>query len=171
MNCIIHWCKNFPALNRKQQVGIILFILLLLVGSATAQELDPVQWEAKIFTEEDQDKIVVKAAIEDGWYLYSQFIGEDGPIPTSFNLGIYQAEQEQIAYSFIDAKESSKYTLNAFDEMFQMELTKFKKSATFTLESEESFTENTVYIMVEYMCCDDQQCLPPVTKELIINNK
>lgn len=171
MNCIINWCRNFPALSNKQRAGVILVFLLLLVGSLTAQEIDPVTWEATLESEGDEQALIMKASIEDGWYLYSQFIGEDGPIPTSFAIGTADEENEQTKYSFIETKESSDYTINTFDEMFQMELTKYKKSASFRYEIMENLDDQTIYIMVEYMCCDDMQCLPPVTKELIINNK
>ncbi len=170
MNCLIHWCKNFPALNFKQRLGVIIVILLLAIGSATAQELDPVQWEANLLSTDSIEQIETKATIEEGWYLYSQFIGEDGPIPTSFSLGLAQQESDETVYSFVEANEFSDYTVNTFDEMFQMDLIKYKKEATFSIAADE-IVGKTIYIQVEYMCCDDNQCLPPVSKELIINYK
>lgn len=170
MNCLIHWCKNFPNLNRKQRLGVIIVILLLAIGSATAQELDPVQWEANLLNTDSIAPIEINATIEDGWYLYSQFVGEDGPIPTSFSFGLAQQESDETVYSFVEANEFSDYTVNTFDEMFQMDLIKYKKEATFSIAAD-GIVGKTVYILVEYMCCDDNQCLPPVSKELILNYK
>ena len=95
MNCLINWCKNFPNLNRKQRLGIIIVILLLAIGSATAQELDPVQWEANLLNTDSIAQIEINATIEDGWYLYSQFVSEDGPIPTSLSFGLAQQESDE----------------------------------------------------------------------------
>ena len=63
---------------------LILF-LIALPFLISAQIYDPVSWT---FSQEqissDEIELTFSAEIEEGWYLYSQNIADDGPVPTSF---------------------------------------------------------------------------------------
>ena len=47
---------------------------------------DPVDWSFELVQEEgsNEAELVFTARIDEGWHLYSQFLGDDGPIPTQF---------------------------------------------------------------------------------------
>src|SRR3546814_20388903 len=66
----------------------ILFCLILLSGfGANAQIFDPVSWKYSARPAVTDEAVVsIKAVIEQGWHVYSQHIGEGGPIPTSFKF-------------------------------------------------------------------------------------
>ena len=66
----------------------ILFIVVLVFPTLLfSQIFNPVTWE---FSKKDLGggdyELIFKASIEDGWYLYSQFIEDDGPLPTTFTF-------------------------------------------------------------------------------------
>ena len=81
--------QNF-AKNKKVSMRRIMLLafLLNLAMPVFAQYANPnVQWSystKKIGT--DQFDLIVTANIAKGYHLYSQFIGEGGPIPTSFTF-------------------------------------------------------------------------------------
>ena len=62
-------------------------IILVFPTLLFSQIFNPVEWE---FSKEDlgggEYELVFKASIEDGWYLYSQFVEDDGPLPTTFTF-------------------------------------------------------------------------------------
>ena len=98
--------------------------------------------------------------------MYSQEIDEGGPIPTSFKLS-YDVKK----FESIKPKEISKYMLVSMDDMFLMELTKYKNDVRYTYPLDKAMTNGTIQIIVEFMCCDDTQCLAPKTVELTLNIK
>lgn len=146
-----------------------LLVLILSVVAINAQILKPVKWS---FSTEQvsatEYKLIFKAKIDDGWYLYSQDIAEDGPIPTTFTF-------ENTGSAKLNGKpsESGEKTKEGIDEMFDVFIRKFGKSATFVQNV--SITENTkVTGYLEFMTCDDERCLPPeivdFSFDLVANN-
>jgi len=100
--------------------------------------------------------LTLEAKIDQGWYTYSQFLEEDGPIAT----GIYFDEQEGLERKGT-ARESGAVKVEEYDTNFEMELVKFKQSAIFeqSFQLNDAATPVTGYL--EYMVCNDTQCLPP----------
>ena len=98
--------------------------------------------------------------------MYSQEIDEGGPIPTSFKLS-YDGEN----FEFINPIENSKYKIISTDEMFLMELIKYKNEVRYTYPLDKVINNGTIQASVEFMCCDDTQCLAPKTVELTLNLK
>jgi thiol:disulfide interchange protein DsbD len=68
---------------KKNLLALIFFLPSLLFS----QIFNPVEWS---FSQEDlgdsEYNLVFEANIEDGWYVYSQNVGDDGPIPTGVYL-------------------------------------------------------------------------------------
>jgi hypothetical protein len=63
---------------------ILLFSIFTLFASA--QIFNPVSWDFSYTQISDTEvDLHFKAAIDDGWYVYSQFTG-DGPVPTEFTF-------------------------------------------------------------------------------------
>ena len=128
------------------------------VGSAEQSGLlDPVKWS---FEHEklEEDTYVLKmiATVDPGWYIYSQNIDEGGPIPTSFIF------TEGDHYQLIgETKEEGKGRVEGFDQIFEMNVIKFKKKVTFSQKVRLMDDSNPVSGSLEYMTCDDERCLPP----------
>lgn len=123
-----------------------------------SQDLHPVTWSFELVYQGYgvPSKLIFNATIEDGWYLYAQDLAEGGPIPTHF----YFDEVDGVEFP-VFCEEASEYTVEKYDEMFAMDLKKFKHFVAFTQEIiiPEQLENITGYL--EFMCCDDTQCLAP----------
>ncbi|GAB3662413.1 cytochrome c biogenesis protein CcdA [Echinicola sediminis] len=141
----------------------IIFLCCAAIFSAQAQILEPVSWSAESKAlDNGLVELIITAEIEAGWHLYSQHIEEGGPVPTSFTLNSSDA--------FVlkgEVDELTKATTN-YDDMFLMDVSYFSDKAVFkqTIEAKEGKGE--VLATVEFMVCDDTQCLPPNQVELSI---
>ncbi len=134
-----------------------LLLLLLSFASITfAQILDPVKWSfAKEELGNNEYNLVFKANIDDGWYVYSQFLDEGGPVPTTFHY-----EKNNGVETIGKLTETGEKIKEGYDKMFEMNVKKFGHSATFK-QKVKVIGEATISGYLEFMTCDNQQCLPP----------
>lgn len=134
----------------------LLFTFLLFIpGLLFSQILNPVEWQfSKEDLGDDEFNLVFKATIEDGWYVYSQFIGDDGPIPTSFTF--FESDQ----YELVGGTQEDE-PVEQFDPNFDMVLKYFKNEAVFTQQVKALSTDALVKGEFVFMVCDESQCLPP----------
>ena len=145
---------------RISRLAAVLFLGLAATSGFT-QILDPISWSfSKERTGEGEYDLIFTAGIENKWHLYSQFLPEGGPIPTSFRF------DESTTFERIGEVEEVTKPEVKFDPSFNMDLTMFSHEAVFRQKirvlSEEAFT---LAGSVEYMCCDDERCLPPTEEE------
>jgi thiol:disulfide interchange protein DsbD len=136
--------------------AVLLAYALMFSFPALAQQPAVVDWsyEAKALGEGEYE-LKFTAAIKAGWYLYSQHLEEGGPIPTTVQVN------EHPKVSVLSEVSESGSAVEGFDEMFGMKIKKYKKQAVFTqrVKIEEGVEAITGYI--EFMSCDEEQCLPP----------
>jgi thiol:disulfide interchange protein DsbD len=141
---------------------ISLLSFLLLFSASYAQIYDPVKWSTSVEKISDTEyDLIIKATIEDKWHLYAQNVPEDGPIATTF---IYT---ETDAYRLVGSTtEEEGYSAPepAFDNMV---IKYFKDNATFK-QRVEILSKNAQKIIgeVEFMVCNDFNCLPPAFVDL-----
>lgn len=116
----------------------------------------PVKWtfETKKISE-DKIQLIAVAAMDKDWVIYSQFTEDGGPIPTSFEIDGTETK-------FV---ENDKATVE-FDALFEINVSKFKKTATFILEGNKSMIGKSA--SVTYMTCDGARCLAPKTVDFSI---
>ena len=69
-----------------QNAAVCFLLLTINSFQAKAQILHPVKWSFSLEQSESETTLLLKATIEKPWHLYSQDIGEGGPIPTSFKF-------------------------------------------------------------------------------------
>lgn len=132
------------------------------LGAAMAQIEDPVDWNfAAEAVNEGEADLVFRAVIEPGWHVYSQFIEEGGPIPTSFAFNPSPAYERMG-----DISESPRPT-TAFDQNFQMDIAWHDQEVTFRQRIKVN-EPTTVSGVVEFMVCNDEKCLPPAEVEFRI---
>ncbi len=136
----------------------LLTLLLTVVFPAFAEILEPVKWSYSInYLPNDEAELVITAKIDKGWHLYSQVLSTDeGPVPTSFSFK--KSEDYQRVGKVLEGKPITEKE-PVFDNM---ELSYFANQATFKqkikIKSDKDFTLKG---NLEFMVCNDKQCLPP----------
>jgi len=147
-------------MNRKLHKSFTLIFSLIIFHFSQAQILSPVKWSWKAEQlKDDEYNLVFTANIDKGWHLYSQFIGEGGPVPTSF---VFEKNSDvQIVGKVAEA--GNKVT-EGMDDMFGINAKKFDERVVFT-QKVKVLKNTTLKGSVEYMVCDDSRCLPPDAKE------
>lgn len=137
-----------------------LSFLLVLAFAAFGQK--PVKWSfsSKKISDKEFDLILV-ADIQDGWTIYSQDNpGDEGPLPTSFS---FEAGSHYTKVGKTVESPTNRKTVQ--DAVFEMQVTKFYKKATFTQRVKVNDFSKPITGYLEYMTCDDTKCMPPTDVE------
>lgn len=142
-------------------------LVLLAVGlffslSASSQILKPVKWAYSAKKISKTEAIVaIKATIDEGWHLYSQYMADGGPVKTTFTFTPSKAYK-------LNGKTVEPKPVTKFEKTFDMNVSYFEKTAIFTQKVKITGANPVVKGTVEYMVCDDSQCLPPETVDFSI---
>ncbi|MFI5134854.1 MAG: cytochrome c biogenesis protein CcdA [Chitinophagales bacterium] len=136
----------------------LVFSGVLVISSVQGQYANPnITWSTsskKI--SDDQFSIILKATIAPGFHLYSQFIGDGGPIPTSFTF------EKSSDYKLIGKVKESGNRHEAIEPLFDnMKLIWFEDNTTFTQQVKILKPEVTIKGSVNFMTCNDKMCDPP----------
>lgn len=144
---------------KNTRIVLITLFLFFSFQLVNAQILNPVKWT---FSQKELSNgeliLSFSATIDPGWHLYSQFVPEGGPIPTTFH---FNGNKD---IEFI-GKVSEPKPEESYDKNFDMLMKYFSRNATFTqkVKVNEGSTKLTGFI--EFMSCDDHQCTPPQETE------
>lgn len=138
------------------------FFAMMLVSFSFAQRQNPVSWnyEAKKKSA-DTYEIVLTATVEHPWHIYSQNTGKGGPIPTTVAF-----KANPLVIQTGKVKEQGKLE-KVFDKNFNTDVLYYSDKVLFvqTVKVKGGGRIKTnLSGTVEYMVCDDSQCLPPVKK-------
>ncbi|MEP7320747.1 MAG: protein-disulfide reductase DsbD domain-containing protein [Saprospiraceae bacterium] len=133
------------------------FLLSLLSLFSFFHGKSPVTWTSEsVKINSNEYNLVFTANIEDGWNIYSQYLKNDeGPVRTSIT---YDSKD---GYELIGKNEETGEIKKIMDEMFGMEVIKIKHKGTFTQRIKVSNLSKPISGYIEFMCCNEQQCLPP----------
>jgi thiol:disulfide interchange protein DsbD len=147
---------------------IFFALIFLLAGHFTvaAQIHDPVKWTTSVEKISDTEfKLISNASIESGWHLYSQDVPDGGPVATTFTY-----DDANGAFKLV-GNTSEPEGVTKYTELFGdgMDVKWFDGSAKFEQRVEVLGNETTLTAYVEFMTCDDKQCLPPKEIELVFN--
>ena len=132
-----------------------LTVLVLLSVSASAQILNPVKWS---FSSQkisgNEYNLIFKASIDNQWHLYSQDIPQAPPATTFTFI-------QDSSYTRIGKVKEVGDVIQEFDKNFNMELKYYADSVSFVQKVKLNKPGATVKGSLNFMCCDDTQCLPP----------
>ena len=153
----VFWLSLQGIKNIIYMKKIVLAISFLLIGFAlSAQIFNPVKWSMDYKqVSADEFDLIFTANIDDKWVVYSQEIGDDGPVPTSFTF------DKGDHFSRIGKVEESGNRKKKFDKVFEMDLIKFYGIGIFTQRVKVSDINQPITGYLEFMTCDDVRCLPP----------
>ncbi len=135
----------------------LLLVLTLSTIFASAQIHEPVKWETEgKVTDKSTFQLTFAATIDNGWHIYDQNLPDGGPVATHLVV-------ENTRNTTAKGKMQSNIApTEKYEEMFQMNLRWFDHPVTFTQTF--SLTDTANYLIegfLEYMACDNANCLPP----------
>lgn len=139
---------------------VITIFFLFVTGSLAAQVLNPVTWSfgTKKVSQTDSE-LIFTAKIDRGWHLYSQSIPVGGPVATTFKIG-------KGTGFFLIGKVMEPKATEVFDKQFNMKINYFSNIVEFR-QKVKILSDKPVEIKgnVEFMCCNDETCIPPTEVE------
>ncbi len=134
---------------------LIITLLLISVTLVNAQILTPVKWSyAAKKISKTEAVVFLKATMQPGWHIYSQYVEEGGPIPTSFKF------TPSKSYSIV-GKTAEPKALEKFEKTFGMNVRYFENSVIFQQKVKLASAQSVVKGKLEFMVCNDSKCLPP----------
>lgn len=143
----------------------VLFILCsFAVVSAFCQIKNPVSWAyAAKKLNATTFEVHLTATIDGGWHIYSQTTPDGGPVPTA----IVYTKNPLITVTG-KTKEIGKLEQH-HEELFGIDVKQYSNKVDFvqtvTLKGK---VKTAVTGTVEYMVCNDHECLPPSTQKFSI---
>ena len=134
--------------------------LLLSSNFLFAQIQNPVSWAATSKKISDKTyEIHLVATINKGWHIYSQTTPEGGPIATSISF-----TKNPLLLFEGNTKEVGKLEQKN-EPLFGVDVKQFSNEVDFVQVVKLKANANTAAkVAVEFMVCNDRQCLPPSTK-------
>ena len=138
--------------------------MFALPALAVAQVEKPIRWAFSAKNVGGQVyEVTAVATIEKGWHLYAQDAGE-GPVPTTITF-----TKNPLVTVNGKAKEVGKLH-KAFDKNFNSELKYYESAVSFVQRvTVKGKAATKLKGSVEYMVCDDHQCLPPTEEPFTVN--
>lgn len=135
----------------------VLLLILFTSFNLFSQVYNPINWTFQVNkVSSSEAELIFKAKIDDNWHLYGMSVPADGPIATSFKI------KENADFKLIgNVIEVTKPEVK-LDENFQLQIPLFSKKAIF--KQKIKILNNSLKSItgsVEFMACDDKQCLPP----------
>ncbi|HVZ98230.1 MAG TPA: protein-disulfide reductase DsbD domain-containing protein [Chitinophagaceae bacterium] len=133
----------------------ILFISLLAVDVSFAQILNPVKFSyTAVKKSSTLFEVHVKAIVDPTWHIYSVYNPDGGAVPTSLTFTNAQTVGK--------AKESGKLK-TVYEDAFKLNQKYYENSVDFIQTVKVQPGAKKVTGKLEYMVCNDHQCLPPKT--------
>ena len=142
----------------RRKIGkLLLLAALLLPTTIHAQVLEPVKWTfSKKQLEENKYELIFKAEIEENWHLYDMWLPEGNiSLPTVFTFVTTDGVE------LIDSVKRQSEVLEEMDELAGVMTRYYANEAIFSQVVTIDSPEDTIRASVEFMVCDDEQCLPP----------
>jgi thiol:disulfide interchange protein DsbD len=138
--------------------------LSLIIGIAISftsfgQLKDPVKWSTTSKKTGDVYVVTLTASLPKPWHIYSQNTGKGGPLPTKVKF----TNNPLLSFQG-DVKEVGKLKED-YDKNFDTKVKYYGDKVDFvqTVKVKGNIKTN-VNVTVEYMTCNDEQCLPPTKK-------
>jgi thiol:disulfide interchange protein DsbD len=138
----------------------ILFSLSLIFLAGFVFGQDPVSWTYETKKKSaDTYEVVLTAEVESPWHIYSQNTGKGGPIATTVKFKTNPLVTVTGKTNEIGKLEKT------YDKNFKTNVLYYSNKVQFvqTIKLKGKVKTN-VSGTIEYMVCDDSQCLPPTKK-------
>ena len=144
----------------------ILLALVVLSGTiAIAQSSKQVSWvySAKKVADKTYE-IHMTATIGGDYHLYAQDAGGDGPIPTTFNF------TKSPLFALDGTVKEKGQIVKKFESAWSHDVRYYEKTVDFIqVVKLKSNVKTSLAGKVEFMVCNDHECLPPVDVDIKVN--
>lgn len=138
-----------------KKITLILSLVFMSTLGAFAQLENPVSWSyAAKKTSPTEATVYLKATIEGDWHIYSQNIKAGGPNKTDFTFA--KSNDFTLVGKTTEPKPITKY-----EKVFKMDVLYFENEVVFQQKIKLKKGATVVKGKVEFMVCNEKQCLPP----------
>ncbi|WP_267298415.1 protein-disulfide reductase DsbD family protein [Parachryseolinea silvisoli] len=135
---------------------VSLMFVLIPLAFASAQVHKPVKWSfVSVPGKGSEATLMITATLEDGWHIYSQYIEEGGPLPTTIS---FSASQD---YTLVDKVKEEGMAVKSYDKTFMMDIVWYARSVVFSQKVKLHTPLTIIQGKVEFMVCTEEMCLPP----------
>jgi hypothetical protein len=138
--------------------------LIFLAVANTLCSQTPVNWSYTANKIADKTyEVHIKAGVQSPWHIYSQTTPDGGPLPTKFTfsknpLFVISGQPIELGKLLQKHEEAFGVDVKYFDgDVDFVQLVKLKSNAKTILSG-----------TMEFMACNDEQCLPPTTNKFSI---
>lgn len=133
----------------------LILVFALVASVSKAQIMKPVTWSFGVKKINATEAVIMlKATIDKGWHIYSQNVKDGGPVKTSFTFN------SSADYALVGSTKEPK-PITRQEEVFHMAVNFFENNVVFQQKVRLKKGQVTVNGTLEYMTCNDHQCLPP----------
>ncbi len=137
---------------------------LFIAALSFAQVKNPVKWN---FSSKKVDattyEVRLTATVDNGWHIYSQTTPEGGPVPTTIEF-----TKNPLVSLQGTAKETGKLE-QRHEELFGVDVKQYSNKVDFVQTIKvKANVKTTLNGTVEFMTCNDRECLPPTTQTFSI---
>ena len=136
---------------------LLLFTLISSISFQAIAQESPVSWDIQYEDTEEEGIYLLKAiaTIDNGWYVYSQHINGDGPVPTSLVI------EKPKGFKLVGEAEEEGDAKEGHDALFAMRIKKYATELILTQKVKVKKKKVKMEGYVEFMTCDDTKCLAP----------
>jgi DsbC/DsbD-like thiol-disulfide interchange protein len=132
----------------------IIFLLSLAADVSSAQRA-PVSWSYAMHRISGHEWLfTTTATLAPGWHIYSQHLGEGGPIPTRITLN------PNDDYSLIGTSEEKGKAFHFYDSLYKMNITWYIGEVSFLQRVSMNRMVPELRGIIQYMVCNNSQCIP-----------
>jgi thiol:disulfide interchange protein len=134
---------------------LLLSLLLLVSFFGNSQILDPVKWKSKVVQKSDTEfELVMEAAIDTDWHMYSQFTPDGGAQPLVFTF-----KGSGKDFKLVGKTKESQYK-KTYNDIFEVDEYYFSKKATFTqLIKVTNPNLKEIKVLLEGQSCIEGKCI------------
>ncbi|MGY3054459.1 DsbC/DsbD-like thiol-disulfide interchange protein [Pedobacter sp. UYEF25] len=138
-----------------KKLSLMLAVALFTVSVAFSQIVKPVTWSyAAKKTGKNEVILYIKARIDNSWHMYSQNVKDGGPVKTSFSFS--PSKDYNLLGKTLEPKAIVKY-----EPAFKMNVSYFENQVVFQQKVKLNKSTTNIKGKVEFMVCNDKECLPP----------
>jgi len=141
------------------------FLLIAIANIALAQSSKQVQWSytAKKIADKTYE-VHITATINGDYHLYAQDVGGEGPVPTAFTFS-----KNPLTNLYGKVKETGK-AIKKFESAWNHDVKYYEKTVDFVqVVKLKGNVKTSLAGKVEFMVCNEKQCLPPSEVEISVN--